>query len=197
MGQEKSCTLDFGGRTFDGKALLETSELVFRGGTRLKIAFKDMTRVEASDGGLRIDFPAGTATFHLGDSAPKWAGKILHPPSRLDKLGVKQGMRISWIGAPDPDFQNEANQRGTLFDETNPELTFLAAAHASDLAKLPDPPFWVVYPKGVLHIREIDVINAGRAAGLTDVKVASFSPTHTALKFVSRNSKTKPMAAEP
>jgi hypothetical protein len=186
VGQEKSCTLDYNGRTFDGKALLETSELLFRGGTRLKIAFNDITRVEASDGRLRIDFSAGTATFHLGDAAPKWAGKILHPPSRLDKLGIKEGMRISWIGAPDPDFQNEANLRGALFYETNPDLTFLAASNPSDLDKLPDPPVWVVYPKGVQHIREIDVINAGRAAGLTDVKVARFSPTHTALKFVAR-----------
>jgi len=191
VGQEKSCTLDYGGRTFDGKALLESSELVFRGGTRLKIAFKDISRVEASDGRLRIDFSAGTATFHLGDTAPKWAGKILHPPSRLDKLGVKEGMRLRWIGAPDADFQNEANDRGAPFYETNPDLTFLAASQTSDLDKLPDPPIWIVYPKGVQHIREIDVINAGRAAGLTDVKVASFSPTHTALKFVARNSKTK------
>jgi hypothetical protein len=43
---------------------------------------------------------------------------------------------------------------------------------------------WVVYPKGVTEIREIDVIMAGREAGLKDVKVASFSATHTALKFV-------------
>ena len=43
---------------------------------------------------------------------------------------------------------------------------------------------WVVYPKGVQTIREIEVIAAGREAGLKDVKVASFSATHTALKFV-------------
>ena len=43
---------------------------------------------------------------------------------------------------------------------------------------------WVVYPKGQKHITEIDVIGAGRKAGLKDVKVVGFSPTHTALKFV-------------
>jgi hypothetical protein len=40
-----------------------------------------------------------------------------------------------------------------------------------------------VYPKGVAAIREIEVIEAGRAAGLKDIKVASFSSTHTALQF--------------
>jgi hypothetical protein len=43
---------------------------------------------------------------------------------------------------------------------------------------------WVVYPKGQTHIREIDVINAGKSAGLTDNKVVRFSATHTALRFV-------------
>jgi hypothetical protein len=42
----------------------------------------------------------------------------------------------------------------------------------------------VVYPKGQNHIREIDVINAGKSAGLTDNKVCRFSDTHTALRFV-------------
>jgi len=41
-----------------------------------------------------------------------------------------------------------------------------------------------VYPKGQKHIREIDVINAGKSAGLVDNKVARFSETHTALRLV-------------
>jgi hypothetical protein len=43
---------------------------------------------------------------------------------------------------------------------------------------------WVAYPKGCQEIRELDVITAGKSAGLTDNKVCSFSPTHTALRFV-------------
>jgi len=43
---------------------------------------------------------------------------------------------------------------------------------------------WVVYPKGQSRITENDVLAAGRKAGLVDVKVVSFSATHTALKFV-------------
>ena len=48
----------------------------------------------------------------------------------------------------------------------------------------PNGGLWVVYPKGIRAITEMDVINAGRAAGLKDNKVASFSTTHTALRFV-------------
>jgi hypothetical protein len=43
---------------------------------------------------------------------------------------------------------------------------------------------WVVYPKGQKHIRELDVIAAGKSVGLTDNKVCSFSGTRTALRLV-------------
>jgi hypothetical protein len=43
---------------------------------------------------------------------------------------------------------------------------------------------WVVYPKGQPHITQADVMAAAKQAGLVDVKVASFSATHTALKLV-------------
>jgi hypothetical protein len=42
----------------------------------------------------------------------------------------------------------------------------------------------VVYPRGCKEIRENDVMAAGKSAGLTDNKVARFSDTHTALRFV-------------
>lgn len=48
----------------------------------------------------------------------------------------------------------------------------------------PGGALWLIYPKGVPEIKEIEVIRAGRAAEMKDVKVARFSATHTALKFV-------------
>jgi hypothetical protein len=71
------------------------------------------------------------------------------------------------------------------------ELTFLAAGTKDqliELAYLTDGPVWVVYPKGVKTITENDVIAAGRAIGMVDIKVASFSAEQTALKFVPRRS---------
>ena len=71
------------------------------------------------------------------------------------------------------------------------DLIFLSAEEPKDLANLKSlsrsmaktGAIWVVYPKGQTHIREIDVINAGQSAGLTDNKVCRFSETHTALRF--------------
>jgi hypothetical protein len=44
---------------------------------------------------------------------------------------------------------------------------------------------WIVYPRGVRAVTQNDVIAAGRALGLLDVKVVRFSETHTALRFVA------------
>jgi hypothetical protein len=48
---------------------------------------------------------------------------------------------------------------------------------------------WIVYPKGRKEITELQVLAAGREAGLVDIKVVSYSPTHTALKFVRPKAK--------
>ena len=47
-----------------------------------------------------------------------------------------------------------------------------------------DGGIWVVAPKGGREPREAQVLAAGKAAGLVDVKVARFSETHTAHRFV-------------
>lgn len=47
-----------------------------------------------------------------------------------------------------------------------------------------DGALWLVTPRGVSAVTEADALAAGRAAGLTDVKVVRFSDTHTAHKFV-------------
>jgi len=192
MGQELNCRLHYHRRTLAGKAFLETDYVLFRGPERLKVPFKDLTGVKAADGILKLEFAGGPAAFELGPAAAKWAAKILHPPSRLDKLGVKPGLAVRLVGKLEAAFLEELRERKTVPARGQASLLFFAAETKADLAKIPklaaglqpDGALWVVYPKGVTAIREIDVIGAGRAAGLKDTKVAGFSATHTALKFV-------------
>ena len=194
MGQELECRLRFQGRTFAGKAYLESDYVLFRGDERLKILLKDLTAVKADGGVLTLAYSGGEAEFELGRAAEKWREKILHPPSQSDKLGVKPGLAVRLVGEFDPGFLDELRTAEVGFVEgrAKADLLFFAATSTADLAKVPkqvagiqkDGAIWVVYPKGVTAIREIEVLEAGRAAGLKDVKVASFSATHTALKFV-------------
>jgi hypothetical protein len=166
----------------EGKALLETDEILFRGDFRLKILRGDVRKIEAFDGQMRIHHSAGVAIFHLGEDAEKWAAKFLNPPSRLDKLGIKPGMKVALCGKHEPQFRAELKDAGASIVRSRADLIFLAAERPEDLAELTGP-VWVIYPKGVKQITEMDVIRAGRAAGLVDTKIAAFSKTHTALRF--------------
>lgn len=114
----------------------------------------------------------------------------------LDKLGVKPGQRIAIVGVEDAGFRKELAARVPEFAREKPQddldLLFYRAESAEALHRLEnlvrmikrDGAIWVIYPKGRTHIRELDVITAGKAAGLVDNKVARFSDTHTALRFV-------------
>jgi hypothetical protein len=195
MGQEIQCTLRFEGRSSKGKALLESKEILFRGDVRLKIPFTNIKKLEARNGDLYVRTMDGLAVLALGAKAEQWQHKILHPKSLVEKLGVKAGETVGTLGALPASFLAELADNGVRATKgkvaaTSPWI-FLAAESLADLDKLkavrnsmgPAAGLWIIYPKGVKGITENDVRGAGLRAGLVDVKVASFSETHTALKF--------------
>ena len=196
MGNEIRCSVRTGNKTTEGKALLESSEIIFRGDLRLKISLASLKSVTSRNGELHLQWSEGTAVFELGEQADKWAHKILHPKSTAEKLGVKPGLVISAIATEHPDFLRDLRQSAKKFSDSKPpkdsDLIFLGASAIAELgrvAKLKDSlsakgALWIVYPKGGKEIKEAHVLEAERAAGLFDVKVVSFSATHTALKFV-------------
>jgi hypothetical protein len=204
VGNEATCVVTFGKQKARGKALLETSELIFRsedGAMRLKVAFADITSASAAAGQLRVEGPDGLAVFALGANAAKWCEKILHPKTRMEKLGIKRDAAVALVGKFDDGFLTELRSRtknvssGKIAGDAlaaDAEWIFFAADSSKDLspvAKLAKTlkgaaALWIVYPKGQKQIRENDVVSAGRKSGLKDVKVVGFSPTHTALKFV-------------
>lgn len=199
MGNEVKCVVRVGKQKARGKALLETAELLFRsedGALRLKFGFAEIKSLDAAAGELRVQGPEGAAIFELGANAAKWREKILHPKTRMEKLGVSPGAAVGLIGMLEDDFLAElrAITKNVSKDKiaAGAEVIFFAAPAPKDLSQVVKlakilkgaAALWIVYPKGQKEIRENDVIAAGRNAGLKDVKVVGFSPTHTALKFV-------------
>ena len=194
MGKEVKCAARLRGKKDEGKALLETSELIFRGAERVKITFAEIKNVAAEDGVLRIKTESGEFAFAIGAAAAKWREKILHPKSRAEKLGVKAGSKVAVLGEMEPAFAAELRKSKAQVtkDAEDAELLFLPVADQAELKKAGGAAkklqgasgLWIVYPKGKKEITEVDVIHAGRKAGLKDVKVVGFSGTHTALKFV-------------
>jgi len=91
---------------------------------------------------------------------------------------------------------NDARKAAAVFSDAKPlpesDMVFFGATTTSDLGGIKklvpslaaSGALWIVYPKGRKEITELEVLHSGRAAGLVDVKVVSFSATQTALKFV-------------
>ena len=134
---------------------------------------------------------------------PHKTAKKPHEPERdyshralLDKLGVKPGNRICVLGIEDAAFLKDmataAPDAARGKPQKESDLIFLAAEDLKSLARIKslephmnrNGAIWVVYPKGQQHIREADVMAAGKSAGFTDNKICRFSDTHTALRFV-------------
>jgi hypothetical protein len=191
MGQELDCRLRYQGRESQGRAQFESDYILFRGEERLKIHLRDVQGVSVRGGLLQLELAGGVAALELGAAAEKWAKKILHPPTRADKLGLKAGLAVRVEGEFPADFVEELEGLPPA-GKGKADLIFLAAAKSETLQRVAKlvaglnaaGGLWIVYPKGVAEIREIDVIHAGREAGLKDTKVISFSSTHTALRFV-------------
>ncbi|MSQ09920.1 MAG: DUF3052 family protein [Dehalococcoidia bacterium] len=192
MGRLAVCSVRFAGQASEGRALLESKELVFRGDFRLTIPLATITSVHAEAGVLTVAFSGETAEFDVGKAALKWVEAILHPPTLLQKLGLKPGVTCAVAGAIPDDLL--ADLPPQVEGDALVDLLFFGATAVADLKQLPalmqrvtgGGAIWVVYPKKVQVIRELDVLEAGRTEGLVDTKVVSVSNTHAGLRFSRR-----------
>ena len=116
----------------------------------------------------------------------------------LDKLGVKPGLRVSLLGVGEDWFRELLAERTDDVHDVPAEgsdLVFLRAEAPADLDRLralrrvikEDGAVWVLRRKGAGRaLNEVDVIDAARAAGLVDNKIASFSDELGAMRLVVR-----------
>lgn len=202
MGQEKACHATYNGIESKGMAHLESDHLRFRGDFRLRVKFADVQRVEVDGDVLLLDFTGGQVSFSIGSQAPKWAAKIVNPPTLLDKFDVKPATIATVLDVADSRFLDDLKARAAIVLDRLPgeadghsglvDMIFYGASHRDALRHLPvlrgairpNGAIWVISPRGSADITEMDVMSSGRAASLVDVKVARFSATHTAAKLV-------------
>ena len=117
----------------------------------------------------------------------------------LDKLGVKPGAKVALVNISDADFVKLLRTRTSDIVRGKPktpcDIVFIGVASKRELERLaelktwiePNGAVWAIRPKGPLSpLKDTDLIEAGLAAGLVDNKIASFSDTHGAMRFVFR-----------
>jgi hypothetical protein len=115
----------------------------------------------------------------------------------LDKLGIRPGMRVALIDMDAAGIRPLIAERTSDLVDGWPgsetDIVLLGADSIDALAPLadlagrirPNGAIWVVSRKGrMATLRDVDVIEAARSAGLIDNKVVSFSATRTALRLV-------------
>ena len=116
--------------------------------------------------------------------------------SRIEKLGVKNGSDVLVLGIEaDTMFMKELRDAGAKVRTSGKgaaDMIFATFRHRDDLRRLAplvprlraDGVLWTLRPKGAADLTESEMMRAGQAAGLVDVKVVSFSEVLTAEKFV-------------
>ncbi len=195
MGKDAQVRASFAEGQDAGRLQYEAPRLLFRGTARRVFEGDTLKGVRAEAGDLVL--PDGSR-FTLGEkAAATWADSILNPRSRLDKLGVKPGMRVAVLNVADETLTEElaARDAAPTADLTDLDLLFYAADSLADLEALPKliPPLgqkgalWIVSRKGKpAALKDVEVMAAARAVGLVDSKVVGFSQTLTALRFTRR-----------
>jgi hypothetical protein len=129
--------------------------------------------------------------------------------SRMDKLGVKGGMRVAVMGLKDPTLSAELAEMGAepVTELANLDLLFYAADSAEALARVgalapmlsETGALWIVSAKGkTATVKGAEVIEAAQARGLTGGKLVAFSPSLTSLRFTRAKAEpvTEPLQAE-
>jgi len=199
VGREVTCNARIGRDRVCVNVHLDATSVRISGDVKLTIPFAAMRDVTVRDGALRFRSAERALALELGaKEAERWAKDILHPKSRLEKLGVKRDARVAAIGISDKKFLGELGEALDLPPARTArgryDLVFRELGAKRDLdqiAKLrarlePDGALWLIYSKGKgAPLTERAVRDAFLAAGLVDTKVVSFSPTHTAVKLVN------------
>lgn len=207
MGQEYKGTVLVGGQKVPCQGDFGSDRVRLSGGKRGDVPYKQVQVISTTKGILRVRIDGTTLDFEVGSTVDRLANKIRSPAGRLDKMGLAAGTTVAVVGPQDKAFLDELRKAGIAFRDGVPSTPVhalvLAVKSHEDLAQLdalrgritPDGGIWVVYRKGKRDPREEDVLDAGRAAGLRDVKSTRFSETHTARRFVLQH--VEPDAAQP
>jgi hypothetical protein len=194
MGREALVPCRWNGCRAEVKALLESRELILRGGLNGRFAIAGMSEISVEGEELHFRVGNDRVTLTLGaDLATSWAKKFATPPPSLaQKLGIGAKARVLVIGEATEPTLLEALADARASDAKAAQLSLAIVATAAELQdalaiheSLPaGAPIWIVYGKGPhATFGETPVRLAMREAGYRDNKVSAVSETLSATRY--------------
>ncbi len=193
MGREAQTLVRLGSDEIEAQAMLETSELILRGGRKARWPLNVLSEVSVDGDWLAFTSPDGPVALRLGArDAASWARKMTTPPPSLaDKLGLKPGARVQVIGEiEDPALEAAVAGHLALAAEATLSLAVvesqaaLNAALSAHAALPADAHIWIANVKGPKSpFGENAVRTAMRAAGYMDNKTAAVSDRLAATRY--------------
>lgn len=195
MGRETLAVVTFRGERAEAKVLLESTELILRGGIKAKLPRQRLAEVQTEADGLRLIAAGEPLHIALPEAeAVKWAKAILTPPPSLtSKLGIGSNKPALVAGTVD-DAALAAALTGAVTTDAAAASVLIAiiesqAALAAALAKADATslPAWCVYPKGkAAEPGDSAIRSAFRSAGWIDNKTCAVSERLTATRYARR-----------
>ncbi|MHB1342466.1 MAG: hypothetical protein ACYC77_11180 [Coriobacteriia bacterium] len=127
------------------------------------------------------------------------AASVRPAATLADKIGLRPGQRVALVCVTDPDVPAVARDIAsatTALHSSRPfDLVIYQVENVFSLRRIPElagamadtGALWVLWPRGVEHVRQTHVQKAGTAAGLVDVKMASVGGRLSGLRFEYRS----------
>jgi hypothetical protein len=158
--------------------MLESDHILFRGASeRVKLALADVTKLDVQGDALLLERSGHALVLHLAPGAStRWLSKIRTPRSLLDKLGVREGMKVVVLGVQDAEFLAQLERRvgavrtrasaGTDVIVYGPSPSGIDRPRPAARHARPERRDRVVHRKGKeATLWDVDVFAAGRRAG--------------------------------
>ncbi|MEL6108983.1 MAG: hypothetical protein AAFU85_23490 [Planctomycetota bacterium] len=198
MGLElKNCSAVIKNAEHEGHLHVDSKELLFRSpDLKWSVKVGQGTQAKSIGGDLVVRRGSKSATFRVGANADKWIDKILHPPSRGKKLGLKAGTRYWISGDFESTFSEELSGHGLekARSAKSCDIAFVLMHLQAELkafdkivkAAESGTHLWAVYPKGKDGVGQSEVIARAREHGMGPGKGIAFDETYSAMRFTKK-----------
>lgn len=195
IGRDTETIAQWQGQIAEVRALLESTEIILRGGIRERVPRGAITSMSVDQGWLTLIIDREPLVLELGEvEAARWLTALQKPvPTLAEKLGVGAGCRAFVIGAvEDAELTAALNGvRAASVAEAGVLVAVLESPGDLDAAfavagEAPDLMLWCVYPKGRAAVTDALVREYLRGRRYIDSKSCAVSARLTATRYGRR-----------